>query len=363
LDKFVSGKRMISKILAIKWGTRAKMWFAKLKYTIIACFLFTVATNAQEPIYSQYMMNAFLLNPAVAGHEGYTAVNLTVRDQWAGNGKDSPKTYALSAQTRWLKNSFIFRSKSIRHRRKSMSRGGKVGIGGYVFNDVNGAFSKSGIQGTYAYHLTLRRSQLSFGGSVKVFQYKLDKSKIKLGEEDEFFNLTQSKVVNADANAGVYYSDRNLYAGLSVQNIFQSFSWLNNRPGAGFQLFRQYIMTAGYRFDVMDFIFLEPSFLFKFTENNISQTDLNVKLYYKEDYWGGISYRTGSSSAVSKESLNGKGSSIIFMVGARVDKFYFGYSFDYTFSSYSKTTFGSHEIILAVKFGDNARRYRWLNRY
>jgi type IX secretion system PorP/SprF family membrane protein len=339
------------------------MRYSQIIYTIVISFAFTIASNAQQfPIYSQYMMNGFLLNPAVAGHEGYTAINFTVRDQWAGL-QGSPKTYALSGQTRVLKNSFIFRHKSVRHRRRSMSKGGKVGLGGYIFNDVNGIFSRLGFQGTYAYHLTLRRSQLSFGTSLTGFQYKIDKSQIITNEPDQLIEGTQSSAFIIDANLGAYYSDRNLYAGVSVQNLFQSFIKLNNREGAGFKLDRQYLLTAGYRFDVVDFVFLEPSFLFKMSETAITQTDLNLKLYYKEDYWGGISYRTGSGNAVSSTSLNGKGSSLIFMVGARVDKFFFGYSFDYTFSSISKHTFGSHEITLAFKFGDNARRYRWLNRY
>ena len=43
-----------------------------------------IAKAQQLPVYSQYMMNGFLLNPAVAGHEGYTALNITAREQWAG---------------------------------------------------------------------------------------------------------------------------------------------------------------------------------------------------------------------------------------------------------------------------------------
>jgi type IX secretion system PorP/SprF family membrane protein len=343
------------------------MRYSRLIYTIVICFVFTIASNAQQfPIYSQYMLNGFLLNPAVAGHEGYTAINLTVRDQWAGI-KDSPKTYALSAQTRILKNSFIFRHKSVRHRRKSMSRGGKVGVGGYLFNDVNGAFSRFGFQGTYAYHLNLHRSQLSFGASLAAFEYKIDRDKVLLTDPNDTYWLnTQTKNTILDGNVGAYYSDRYLYAGVSIQNLFQSYFKLNGLSGsdeASFKLRRQYLATAGYRFDVVDFIFLEPSFLFKMSENVVAQTDLNIKLYYKEDYWAGISYRTGSGSTVSGSSLNGKGSSLIFMGGVRVDKFFFGYSFDYTFSSLTQRTFGSHEIMLAYKFGDNARRYRWLNRY
>jgi type IX secretion system PorP/SprF family membrane protein len=232
------------------------MRYSQFKYIIVILLFFTVASNAQQfPIYSQYMMNGFLLNPAVAGHEGYTAINLTVRDQWAGLS-GTPKTYALSAQTRILKNSFIFRHKSVRHRRKSMSKGGKVGLGGYIFNDVNGIFSRTGFQGTYAYHLTLRRSQLSFGVSLTGFQYKIDKGEIKVNENDQYINDYQSSAFIPDANLGVYYSDRYLYAGLSAQNLFQSYIKFNDSKSSEFKLDRQYLLTAGYRFDVVDFIFI-----------------------------------------------------------------------------------------------------------
>ena len=309
------------------------------------------------------MMNSFLLNPAVAGHEGYTAVNLTVREQWVGL-KDAPSTYAVTGQTRLLKNSFIARSRSIRRRKRVMSRSGRVGLGLYIFHDKNGAFGKTGIQGTYAYHLTLRRSQLSMGASLSTFQYNLDKNKLNPEDpNDQLLLETESNAYITDANVGVYYSDKNIYAGFSVQNLFESFFKFNNREGAGFKLERQYLTMAGYRWDLIDFLFIEPSFLLKIGEVAVSQLDMNLKFYFKEDYWAGLAYRTGSGSRISQESTSGRGSSLIIMAGARIDKFYFGYAFDYSFSSISARTFGSHELMLAVKFGDSARRYRWLNRY
>ena len=333
-------------------------------YTLVLSFLLAGSVKSQQfPIYSQYMMNGFLLNPAVAGHEGYTAVNLTIREQWLGL-KDAPSTYALTGQTRLLKNSFISRSKSVRKRKRVMSRSGRVGMGGYIFNDTNGALSKIGFSGTYSYHLTLRRSQLSMGASLSSFQYKIDKNKLNPeSEEDRLLLETDDKAFITDANFGVYYSDRNIYAGISALNLFESFFKLNNREGAGFKLERHYLTMAGYRFDIIDFLFIEPSFLFKVSESSVAQVDLNIKVYYKEDYWAGISYRSGSSSKIIQESLSGRGSSLIIMAGARVDKYYFGYAFDYTFSSISSKTIGSHEIMIAAKFGDSARRYRWLNRY
>jgi hypothetical protein len=50
-------------------------------------------------------------------------------------------------------------------------------------------------------------------------------------------------------------------------------------------------------------------------------------------------------------------------LGLRFDKLYFGYSFDYGFNEISLRTYGSHEIILAIKLGDSTRRYRWYERY
>ena len=66
---------------------------------------------------------------------------------------------------------------------------------------------------------------------------------------------------------------------------------------------------AGYRFEVSRDLMLEPSFLFKTTEKFIAQIDVNAKLYIKENYWAGLSYRTGGSYSMVEETFKGKGSS------------------------------------------------------
>ncbi len=77
-------------------------------------FLITGISEAQQvPMYSQYIMNGFLINPSFAGRDGYTSVNLTVREQWTGMAQ-APSTYALSFQTRILKNSYISKSTSVK---------------------------------------------------------------------------------------------------------------------------------------------------------------------------------------------------------------------------------------------------------
>ncbi len=317
---------------------------------IIPLFLSFCRAGAQQiPLYSQYMMNGFLLNPAVAGSEGYTAINLTVREQWLGL-KDAPKTQALSGQTRILKNSYISKNSSIRRRQRLSSRSGNVGVGGYLFNDENGPISRTGLQLTYAYHIRMNRSQLSFGLSGTAYQFRIDDSKINFEDPGDLFYLNADKsIFIPDASAGVYYSDPKAYAGFSASQLFQSALRLGEKEYARYKMKRYYYFTAGYDFDINDVFTVEPSVLLKAAENGTYQVDLNSKFIFNEEYWGGISFRTGAA--------------LILMGGVRVDKFYFGYAFDYTLSSIMKRTFGSHEIMLAVRFGDNARRYRWLNRY
>jgi hypothetical protein len=80
-----------------------------------------------------------------------------------------------------------------------------------------------------------------------------------------------------------------------------------------------------------------------------AQMDLTARVYYKKDYWLGISYRTSDA--------------IVILLGLAYDRFRFGYAFDMTLTDIRKQSFGSHELTLAVKFGESARRYKWINAY
>ena len=49
---------------------------------ILLLILLGIRAEAQQvSLYSQYLLNSFLLNPAIAGADGLTAVNLTTRQQ------------------------------------------------------------------------------------------------------------------------------------------------------------------------------------------------------------------------------------------------------------------------------------------
>jgi|PlaIllAssembly_1097288.scaffolds.fasta_scaffold33541_1 type IX secretion system PorP/SprF family membrane protein len=352
---------MLQIISAMKRTMKAALHILGFMTVLLAC---ETLKSQQLPIYSQYMMNSYLLNPAVAGHEGYTSLNLTVREQWVGI-EDAPSTYAFSAQTRLLRNSFISKSANIRKRRKIASRSGRVGMAAYVFSDFNGAFNRTGLQGTYAYHIPLDRSQLSFGLSLTAFQFRMNEEKMRLHDaDDELLLNTRKTAIIPDANVGVYYTDPNFYVGFSAMQLFESLLKLSDGDlGPGFKMVRHYFLIGGYRFEINRDLIIEPSILFKTTEKFVSQLDINARVMFNKQYWAGLSYRTGGSYSLSEESIDGVGSSVIVMGGVKVEKYYFGYAFDYTLSAIGKRSWGSHEFMVAAKFGDTARRYRWLNRY
>jgi type IX secretion system PorP/SprF family membrane protein len=322
----------------------------KALYAVL--ILVGVATQVvaqQAPLYSQYMLNGFLLNPAVAGSEGYTAINLTAREQWVGF-KDGPGTYALSFQTRTQKKSHISRTAAVKRRKRPNSRGGNVGIGGYIFNHRNGAVERIGIKGTYAYHIQFPNSQLSFGLSMVGYQLKLNDEKIKLEiPDDNFWSGAHKSVIIPDADAGVYYTTRNLWAGFSVDQMFESVLKFGDAGYDQLVMERNYYLMGGYDYVLRQDITLSPSALVKYAENGKWQADLSAKAYFQQTFWTGVTYRTGQS--------------VIVMAGVSVDRFVFGYAFDIGLNSIMKYSFGTHEFTFVAKLGDITKRYRWLNRY
>jgi len=314
---------------------------------VILFMLLPLAVRAQQmPLYSQYVMNAFMINPAIAGSDGYTSFNLTARQQWVGF-KDAPSTQSFSAQTRILRKSYVIKKRTISSRTLKPSSKGRVGLGGFLYNDRNGAIDRTGLQLAYAYHIFVGETQLSFGLSAGIFQFRV--GEVSFATDDPIMGSLNKVIYVPDANLGFYMLNVNYYAGVSVNQLFQSYLKLGNRSLEEYKMVRHYYVMGGYRFNLGSDFDLEPCGLFKATEKKAFQLDAGARLYFREDYWAGIMYRTSGD--------------IIFLAGIRYNQFYFGYAFDYSTSNIQRYSYGSHEIVLALKLGDNARRYRWLQRY
>jgi type IX secretion system PorP/SprF family membrane protein len=327
----------------------------KNKYPVhaLVCFtillLGTVSGKAQQvPMYSQYMFNKFILNPAVAGSEGYTSYNLTSRGQWLGF-KDAPITNALSAQTRFIRGKFAIRLSNKRLRYIAPEYG-NVGIGIHVFDDRRGLLNHTGVQFTYAYHEKIElKEQISFGLTMSFSQFRVSYDRMVLFQSDRYLNNERLWVLIPDFNAGIYYTSEHMYLGVAASQLLQSALRFGTIEDNDFRLKRNYNIMGGYRFLVAPNISMEPSFQFKTTEQWLYQFDLSMRMYYKRDFWGGIAYRTGSALYAT--------------FGLRYNNLYFGYAYDFTLNKLQQYSAGSHELMISLKFGENIRKYKWIERY
>ncbi len=319
-------------------------------------YLLHVTASAQQvPMYSQYIMNGFLINPSFAGRDGYTTVNLTVREQWVGI-EGSPATYAASFQTRLLKNSYISKATSVRKKLVKPTKGGNVGLGGYIFNDNNGIMRRTGFQAVYAYHIAMGKTggypnNLAFGLSLSAYQFAVNTEGLVYDTDDPLLNNYDRSVFIPDFNFGASYTTTRYYAGFAMTSILRGSLLFADTTDTKRTELGHYFLTGGIKFTLAPDWVIEPSAFIKSSDMLFKslQMDLTARVYYKEDYWAGLSYRTNDA--------------LIMMMGLKYDRFLIGYAVDFTLTDIRKQSFGSHELTLAVKFGESARRYRWLNAY
>jgi type IX secretion system PorP/SprF family membrane protein len=295
---------------------------------IIIVFLgcLNIAKAQQLPLYSQYMLNDFFLNPAIAGSKDYTPIVLSIHKQWVGIN-DSPSTQTISGHT--------------------MLGNNNIGIGGIIFNDNFGPESHTGVQAIYSYHFHInRRNKISLGLAAVAFQYKMDQRFFQLTEEqDPSITYNIEKTIVPDANFGVYAYGRKYWAGITASHLFESKLKINRNIDEN-TMVRHYFAMGGYKFEFPSSpqFEIEPSMLMKMTEVTPPQFDVNLKLYYDRDYWFGISIRPGDS--------------FVTCIGMKVNQYYFGYAYDFTFSDLSYYTIGSQEFVFGMNIGETGTSSR-----
>jgi len=303
------------------------------------------------PLYTQYLYNKFLINPAVAGSDGYTSFNLTAREQWVGY-YGAPRTFSFSAQTRLLKKSYILKHPNARRTIYRPATDGKVGIGGYIFSDKNGLVQRTGFQASYSYHLWLRdQTQFSMGLAFTGYHYKIDEKEIDFEDPNEPWlndNLRRGVFI-PDASFGAYLLNAKYNVGFSAEQLFEASAKLGSQSYKNYRLKRHYYLFGSYFFELNPQMEIEPSALIMMSEEIRPQADIGITYIYNKSFWAGLSYRTSGA--------------LLANLGVKYQNVFIGYAFDFTFSEIQRVTYGTHEITMALKFGDNARKYRWLDRY
>jgi type IX secretion system PorP/SprF family membrane protein len=285
----------------------------KSLYIILVLLLSQRAEAQQDAIYSQYMFNPFMVNPAYAGSRDALSGVLLFRQQWAGiEGAPATQTFSM--------HSGIGKT--------------KLAAGLNLVNDAIGPTRNSGIFLTGAYHLKLAKGKLSFGLRGGVYNSRLDNSLLRYDITTDKFN-TQNVVSTLipSFDAGLYYYTRKFYIGGSVTHLTQSkFEYDSYPSGTNLFLKRHYMIASGYAAEITPKVVFKPSVLVKYVDGAPINFDINASFLFNKIFWLGSSFRSGNGITFISE----------FYI---TEWFRVGYSYDLVLNRLKKFTLGTHEIV------------------
>ena len=320
-----------------------------MKKWLFLFFIFVgLALKAQQrPQYSQYLLNSYLLNPALSGIENYTDVKIGYRQQWAGL-LEAPRTafvsahWALGNEYLWA-NALSFETEGNDPRSRSYTQNYTAspahhGIGFVAVSDKAGQLATTTFDISYAYHLQLN-NQLNFslGIAAGISRVAIDINALLLeNPNDPALNNAADVRLLPDLSLGLWLYGANFFSGLSVQQVLPqklNFSG-DNQYQKGKQVPHTFLHT-GYRFYLAEDLNITPSVLVKYVPHVPLSADVNVKMGFKDRIWIGAGYR-------KQDALN-------MMAGFNISHLInLSYSYDVTTSMLNQASKGSHEVVLGL---------------
>ncbi|WP_242927043.1 PorP/SprF family type IX secretion system membrane protein [Pontibacter vulgaris] len=312
------------------------------KYIFLISYLLAAAAAVaqQKALYSQYMSNPYLLNPAVSGYEKDLNIKAGFRNQWVGF-EGAPKTFYLSGETALFQN----------RRRSRKKNQAYHGAGGYAYTDNTGPTTRTGALISYAYHVPINRKMyLSSGVFAGFQQFKFDPNKVQLADNSNDRDpVTNAGGINAfmpDVSVGAILQAEKFYVGMSLFQALGNKIPTTNDTDSDSRLTRHLFISGGYNLDLNKNITLVPSVLLKYVNPAPLQADINLKgIYsfskrrktkYDDQVWAGLSYRTQDA--------------VVGLVGIQLlEQYQMSYSYDITVSPMKKHSAGSHEIMFGFR--------------
>jgi type IX secretion system PorP/SprF family membrane protein len=308
------------------------------------CLLLALpARGQQDPMFTQFIFNSLVFNPACAGMNGHLTLNLNHRRQWAGLD-GAPVTQALSG-----------------HMAVS---GGRIGLGLSMVRDKVGPTGTFDLNTAYAYRLPVGDNmQLSAGLQASVSNWRGDWFDVVL--EDAFdgaFQRNQSRWL-PNFGAGVFLQGKRFYAGLSCPRLVEH----DLRQASGDEYpfyarsYRHYYLMAGlaYPLDPEERIVLQPNFLLKSagvlsglrrndTFNDVgapTELDLDCSIFFNRVLRLGAAWRTALEMRSSSAASANAWAEYYLKNGLRL-----GLAYDHTLSKLRTAAPHSVELLLGYEF-------------
>jgi len=262
----------------LRYGTFGKLLFF---------LLVSLKSIAQpDPIFTNYMYNGQLINPAYAGiweKVGFTAL---VREQWATINQ-APLNEAISIHTP-LKNEAI-------------------GLGLNIMNETFSREKKLSVMADYAYEINLTpQRHLRFGVKFGFTNYSNPLSDYQLypdGEYDSYFSQDIDLKFMPNFGVGAFLYQENYYIGLAVPRLIEN-DFIDNYQNYSTQAeLRTMYLYGGYVFFLdpfSNFIF-KPTLMVSASWNEPIHFDLAANLMIDERIWVGLMLRSGNAICATSQ--------------------------------------------------------------
>lgn len=273
------------------------------------------------PLYSQYIFNGLVLNPAFTGSRECLSLTLDYRAQWISID-GAPNTFSFSAHAP-LKNE-------------------KMGVGLSVQNDKIGVTNMSSIFPSYSYRIKLNDEySLRFGLNAAIDLYSNRWSEVAtISENDPSFDNGNLNYYIPNIGSGLLLESKKMFVGFSIPKFLShKFLDVENRPKVYHSINNyNYNLYVGSYINVNRDFTIKSAVLLRYIKGSDFQLDLTAILNYQNIFEFGLGIRTQDA--------------ILGFVNVPInDQFKFGYVYDYTMSNLNGFSYGSHELVLRYEFG------------
>ncbi|MBO9733214.1 MAG: type IX secretion system membrane protein PorP/SprF [Chitinophaga sp.] len=279
---------------------------------ILCCCVGLKATAQQEPLYSQYMFNGMIINPAYPSMDESSSLTAVARNQWVGVD-GAPKTATASFYT--------------------PIKATNTSFGVSLMNEKITVNSQTEVNFNVSQRVKLNEKiYLAMGIKGGMSQFREDNS--SLSTTDPVFAHNQSYWKTDIGFGFMIFTDR-FFIGLSSPT-FKSFDLGNSVNKVKVE--SHYYLQTGYLININDDVKFKPNVLLRQVKGAGFQYDLNANILLRNVVWLGASWR-------SEKTVTG-------LVQVQITKnLQIGYSYDTPMQSNLKgAQTVSHELMVNYRF-------------
>jgi len=286
----------------------------------LALFLGNGASAQQAAMFTQYLQNPLVVNPAYAGSTDALSVVALSRLQWTGF-KGAPVTNSLLLH--------------------SPIKDKDIGVGFNIVNDKIGITNQTDMYASISYKVLLNdnsalRLGLRAGGSI--FGASLADINTVATEDLAFAQNISGKFL-PNIGFGAYFTTQQLFLSVAAPRLLNNEVTFSStiKTTRAYAESRHLFVQAGGLFRVSPSVNIKPSVGVRYVANAPVSIDVAGNFQIAEKFWLGAMYRFNDAiGGIFQMQLN--------------EQFRFGYSYDWNTSVLNKVNSGSHELMIAYDF-------------